>query len=75
MLHLSYFGSIAFLNKMAITFIAVWLLMGAITMMRPLQNPVIFPVKEDFDMRLSPLVKWLGYSIILVILMLYILLF
>lgn len=75
MLHLSYFDSIGFLNKMAITFISVWFVMGIVTMLRPLDKPVVFPVKEDFDMRLSPVVKWLGYSIIMVILLFYILLF
>lgn len=75
MLHLSYFDSIAFLNKMAITFVAVWFLMGIFTILRPLKESVVFPVKEDFDMRLSPAVKWLGYGIILIIVFLYIILF
>ncbi len=75
LLHISYFDSIAFLNKMAITFVAVWLMMGIITWLNPLKTPVTFPVKADFDMRLSPAVKWLGYAIVFIIVILYVVLF
>jgi len=66
------FGDIAFLNRMAITFIIVLVLMAAITFWRPLQKPMVLPVREAFDMRPSPVIKWLGVTVIALTIMLYI---
>ena len=66
------FGDIAFLNRMAITFVIILVLMAAITFLRPLQKPMVLPVREAFDMRPSPVIKWLGITVIALTIMLYI---
>jgi SSS family solute:Na+ symporter len=66
------FGDIAFLNRMAITFVIILVLMAAITLWRPLQKPMVLPVREAFDMRPSPLIKWLGVTVIALTITLYI---
>jgi solute:Na+ symporter, SSS family len=71
-LHLPAFAHIAFLNKMAITFGGVILAMLVITVIRPLKEPVVMPVKEDFDMKPTPAVAWLGGLVILITLSLYV---
>jgi len=65
------FGGIAFLNRMAITFGVLLLVMLIITFLKPLETPKAMPVREEFDMRPTPLVLWLGAVVILVTLALY----
>jgi SSS family solute:Na+ symporter len=67
------FGDIAFLNRMAISFVVILAAMGLITYWRPLPEARIMPVKEDFDMTPSPIVRWYGMLVILVTVGLYIL--
>lgn len=66
------FGQIAFLNRMAITFIILITVMAVITVARPLREPKVLPVKAGFDMRSSPLLKWLSLIIIATTVALYI---
>ncbi len=66
------FGDIAFLNRMAITFGIILVLMAAITFWRPLKKPMVLPVRESFDMRPSPVIKWLGGTVIALTITLYI---
>lgn len=66
------FGSIAFLNRMAITFIIILLTMSIITLLKPLEQPKQMPVNEDFDMRPAPSVLWLGGAVILAVIGFYI---
>jgi SSS family solute:Na+ symporter len=65
-LHWQYGGDegIAFLNRMAITFGCLILVMIVVTLVRPLGQPKEMPVRQDFDMRPSPLVLWLGAVVI-----------
>lgn len=65
------FGGIAFLNRMAITFGIVLLVMYVITLVRP-ESPKEMPVREDFDMRPANSVKWLGACVIGLTLLLYV---
>jgi SSS family solute:Na+ symporter len=65
------FGEIAFLNRMAITFILILLLLWIFTILKPLEKPKEMPVREDFDMRTHPSVKWLGIIVIIITLVLY----
>jgi len=51
------FGEIAFLNRMAITFVVVLLVMWIMTIINPLPQPKEMPVRKDFDMKPAPLVK------------------
>jgi SSS family solute:Na+ symporter len=66
------FGQIAFLNRMAITFVFILLVMGIITKLRPLAEPKVMPVREEFDMRPAPSVVWLGVIVIAITIALYI---
>jgi SSS family solute:Na+ symporter len=57
-------GEMAFLNRMAITFAVILGAMAVVTAARPLAEPKELPVREDIDLRPSPLVVWLGGLVI-----------
>ena len=59
-----YFGHVAFLNRMAFTFLAVVAVMAVITAVRPLRTPRVMPVREHFDSKPSALVIILGLLVI-----------
>ena len=63
---------IAFLNRIAITFIILVLVMAVITWLRPLEHARQMPINEDFDMTTSPVVRWIGITIILITVGLYV---
>ncbi len=63
---------IAFLNRMAITFIIIIIVMGIITWVKPLDKPVVMPERKDFDMKTPKIVKWLGIVVIMLVILLYI---
>jgi solute:Na+ symporter, SSS family len=65
------FGDIAFLNRMAITFVILVIVMSVITLVKPLPEPKVLPERDDFDMKPSPGVLWLGIAIIICTLILY----
>jgi len=65
------FGEIAFLNRMAITFGVVLLVMYIITLVNPLEKPKTMPVREEFDMKPATSAKWLGAGVIAASLILY----
>ena len=66
------FGEIAFLNRMAITFVVILVTMFVITKLKPLPEPRVMPVREEFDMRPAPSVVWLGALVIVITLALYV---
>ncbi len=66
------FSEIAFLNRMAITFVVILVVMALITCIKPLAEPKVMPVREEFDMRPAPSVVWLGAIVIAVTIGLYI---
>ena len=66
------FGEIAFLNRMAITFAVILLVMAIITALKPLKEPVKLPVREDIDMSPTPKTVGLGISVIVITLLLYV---
>jgi len=67
------FGGIAFLNRMAITFVFLVTVMAVITLAAPRKVEKRMPVKEGFDMKPSRLVLWLGGVVIILTIILYIL--
>lgn len=71
-LHLKYSETISFLDRMAITFGVVILAMAIITILKPLREPKVMPIRKDFDMKPTPLVMWLGAAVIIVTVALYI---
>jgi len=69
---LKFFGNIAFLNRMAITFIIIIVIMAVITIIKPLSEPKVMPIREDFDMKPTPSILWMGIGVIIVTLILYV---
>lgn len=65
------FGSIAFLNRMAITFVILIAVLTLMTLLKPLKEPVVMPVQQGFDMTPARGIKWLGPLIIAATLVLY----
>ena len=65
-------GEMAFLNRMAITFIIILVAMALITARKPLAEPKVMPVREEFDMKPAASVVWLGALVIIVTLALYV---
>jgi len=65
-------GTIAFLNRMAISFVIIIVLLILMTVIKPLKEPVEMPVREQFDMKPTPSVLWLGAIVIAVTIGLYI---
>ncbi|MCF7740204.1 MAG: transporter, partial [Candidatus Marinimicrobia bacterium] len=65
-------AEIAFLNRMAITFIIIIVAMGIMTIINPLDTPVTLPKRKDFDSSSSPIVKRLGILVIAIVIVLYI---
>jgi SSS family solute:Na+ symporter len=63
---------IAFLNRMAITFVLIILVMIVMTLLKPLEKPKKMPVRKDFDMKPTPSVLWMGIGVILITITLYI---
>lgn len=63
---------IAFLNRMAITFIIIVIVMTVITLIKPLDKPVTMPERKEFDMQSTPAVKRLGAIVIGAVVLLYI---
>lgn len=57
-------GDVHFLIRMLITFLAVSGLMALLTLLRPLPEPRVMPVKEDLDLRDSTLARWLGGAVV-----------
>jgi SSS family solute:Na+ symporter len=69
---LPFSNQIAFLNRMAITFGIILVVMAAITLAIPLKEPRVLPVREDFDARPAPSIKILGVVVIVITLLLYV---
>ncbi|MCE5251033.1 solute:sodium symporter family transporter [bacterium] len=69
---LKFFSTIAFLNRMAITFAILIVVMTLITVLRPLPVPKVLPVRENFDMKPAKSVIWLGTGVIIATIILYI---
>jgi SSS family solute:Na+ symporter len=67
-----FFGEIAFLNRMAITFVLVLLVMSVITWLKPLPKPVELPRRSDFDMSPTPRAVWFAAAVVVVTLALYV---
>jgi len=65
------FGEIAFLNRMAITFGILLLLMMVITILKPLKEPKVLPKRTDIDLSPTPQLIWFGGAVVLVTLVLY----
>jgi SSS family solute:Na+ symporter len=65
------FPKVAFLNRMAVTFVVILAVLTIMTLLKPLREPVTLPVREGFDMRPSRSVVILGIVVVLATLTLY----
>jgi len=65
-------GQVAFLNRMAITFVFICFIMGLITYLKPMKVPAKLPVKSGIDLRPSPSVIWLGLAVIAAVMIFFI---
>jgi SSS family solute:Na+ symporter len=63
---------IAFLNRMAITFVMIIIVMALITIFKPLPQPRVMPVTQDIDMTRAPAVVWLGAAVIAAVVAFYV---
>jgi SSS family solute:Na+ symporter len=59
---------VAYLHRMLATLAVLLVVMAAITVVRPLTEPRRLPVREDFDMRSSPVALAAGVAVILAVL-------
>jgi SSS family solute:Na+ symporter len=62
---------LAFLDRMAVSFFCVLIVMGIITAFRPMDKPAVLPRKTDLDLEPSSLAKVFGVMVIVVTLVLY----
>lgn len=62
------YGEIAYLHRMLITLGLILALMTFITLLRPLQVPKVLPVRQDMDMRTSPVVVFCGAAVVAAVL-------
>jgi solute:Na+ symporter, SSS family len=72
-----YFGAadnIAFLNRMLITFGIIIVVMAALRLARPLEKPVVLPVRAEIETKTDPAVVWMGAAAVAVTIALYIIL-
>jgi len=65
-------AEIAFLNRMALTFIIILAVLIAMTLISPLSRPVSMPERKQFEMETPKIAKFLGVAIILATVVLYI---
>ena len=63
---------VAFLNRMAITFVSILAIMSALTLVKPLKQDVVMPVNEKINIEHSPSVYIIGCLILAATCSLYI---
>ena len=67
----AFFGDIAFLNRMAITFACSLAVMLLLTLVKPLKQDVVLPVNEKMDLRSSRSAEIAGVGVLIVVFALY----
>ena len=66
------FPEVAFLNHMAITFVALVLVMTVMTLMRPLPEPFVFETSTEIALEPSVWARRIGWAVIVATVLLYI---
>jgi solute:Na+ symporter, SSS family len=64
--------SLSFLDRMAMSFGGVLLIMAVITMIKPLKIPRVLPHNETIDLKSSPAAKVCGITVVVLTLILYV---
>jgi SSS family solute:Na+ symporter len=65
-------GDIPFLNRMAICFGVVFVVMMGITLVKPLAKPVVLPTTDLIALESSKVAKWGGVGVVIATLLLYV---
>ncbi|MBC8401498.1 MAG: solute:sodium symporter family transporter [Candidatus Marinimicrobia bacterium] len=65
------FNDIAFLNRMAITFVVILIAMGIMTMINPMTTPKAMPEREGFDGKPDSKIVAMGVTVVVLTLILY----
>ena len=65
----------SFLNRMALCFVILLIVLTLVTLIRPLKEPVVLPVNEKMDMRVSAGTKLFGLVVVALTVVLYIIFF
>lgn len=65
------FPDVPYLHRMLLTFVVLLAAMTFLTLARPLAEPRVLPVRQDIDMRSSPLVYVSGILVILAVLVFF----
>ncbi len=63
---------ISFLNSMAVTVLILWIIMGVITLIQPMEKPAELPANNNIDLTPSPIALWWGAATIVATVTLYI---
>lgn len=66
------FNDIAFLNRMAITFVVILFFMAILTATRPLSEPITMPSREGFDGKPDNTIVAMGITVVVLTLLLYV---
>ncbi|MFC1620505.1 solute:sodium symporter family transporter [Candidatus Neomarinimicrobiota bacterium] len=66
------FNDIAFLNRMAITFVLILIFMTILTVVRPLAELRVMPSREGFDARPDRKIVIMGITVVVLTLLLYV---
>lgn len=66
------FGNVAFLNRMAITFVILLVIMSVMTILNPLREPKVMPEREGFDSKPDAMIKGMGLTVVVLTILLYI---
>jgi len=64
-------GEIPFLNRMAICFGVIFVVMMGITLVKPLEKPVVMPTTDLIALESSKVAKWGGIGVVICTLILY----
>jgi SSS family solute:Na+ symporter len=65
----------SFLNRMALCFVILLIVLSLVTLIRPLKKPVVLPVNEKMDMTVSTGTKLFGLVVVALTVVLYIIFF
>lgn len=71
----AWLSALSFLDRMSICFVAILIVLGVMTFLKPLPEPLKMPVNEKMDMRTKTSTKIWGLIVIVVTIALYVIFF
>jgi SSS family solute:Na+ symporter len=67
-----FFGDMAFLNRMAITVVSIAVVLGIMTLVMPLKEPITLPEQTKIEMKWSPTAVVSGIAVVIATVVLYV---